>query len=73
MKVTVDDDRCRGHGMCLTLCPEVFDMTDDGWAVAVPEDVPEGLEAAAREAEEAAAREAQEAAPRAAESREGRS
>ena len=30
MKVTVDEDRCRGHGMCLTLCPEVFSMTDDG-------------------------------------------
>ena len=50
MKVTVDDQRCRGHGMCLTLCPEVFDLTDDGYAVADPEDVPTGLEAAAREA-----------------------
>lgn len=50
MRVTVDEDRCAGHGMCLTLCPEVFDMTDDGWAVAEPEDVPEGSEAAAREA-----------------------
>ena len=36
MKVTVDEDRCAGHGMCLTLCPEVFEMTDDGWAVADP-------------------------------------
>jgi ferredoxin len=50
MKVTVDEDRCAGHGMCLTLCPEVFDLTDDGWAVADPEDVPEGFEDAAREA-----------------------
>ncbi len=50
MKVTVDEDRCAGHGMCLTLCPQVFDLTDDGWAVADPEDVPEGLEDAAREA-----------------------
>ncbi len=50
MKVTVDEDRCAGHGMCLTLCPEVFDLTDDGWAIADPEDVPEGLEDAAREA-----------------------
>ena len=50
MKVTVDEDRCAGHGMCLTLCPEVFDLTDDGWAVADPEDVPEGLEDAALEA-----------------------
>ena len=33
--------------MCLTLCPEVFEMTDDGWAVADPEEVPAELEAAA--------------------------
>lgn len=50
MKVTVDEDRCAGHGMCLTLCPDVFQMTDDGWAVADPETVPAGLEDAAREA-----------------------
>ncbi len=36
--------------MCLTLCPEVFEMTDDGWAVAAPGDVPPALEAAAHEA-----------------------
>ena len=50
MKVTVDEDRCAGHGMCLTLCPEVFDLTDDGWAVANPEEVPAELERAARDA-----------------------
>lgn len=50
MKVTVDEDRCRGHGMCLTLCPDVFSMTDDGYAIADPEDVPAGLEDAANEA-----------------------
>jgi ferredoxin len=50
VKVTVDEDRCRGHGMCLTLCPEVFSMTDDGYAVADPEEVPEVLEDAAKEA-----------------------
>ena len=50
MKVTVDEDRCRGHGMCLTLCPEVFHMTDDGYAVADPEVVPAGLEDSAKDA-----------------------
>ena len=40
MKVEVDEDRCAGHGMCLTLCPEVFDLSDDGWAVAAPGEVP---------------------------------
>ena len=50
MKVTVDEDRCRGHGMCLTLCPEVFQMHDDDYAVADPSEVPEGLEEAAKDA-----------------------
>jgi ferredoxin len=50
MKVKVDEDRCAGHGMCLTLCPEVFSMTDDGWAVADPSEVPAGLEGAAKDA-----------------------
>ncbi len=40
MKVAVDEDRCAGHGMCLTLCPEVFELSDDGWAVAAPGEVP---------------------------------
>ncbi len=50
MKVTVDEDRCAGHGMCLTMCPEVFDLNEDGWAVADPEVVPAGLESAAKDA-----------------------
>ena len=50
MKVTVDEDRCAGHGMCLTLCPEVFELNDDGWAVADPDEVPAEHEDAAREA-----------------------
>jgi ferredoxin len=50
MKVTVDEERCAGHGMCLTLCPEVFEMTDDGWAVADPGEVRADLESAAKDA-----------------------
>ncbi|SOJ57214.1 Ferredoxin [Mycobacterium simulans] len=50
MRVWVDDQCCRGHGMCLTLCPEVFSLTDDGYSVAITSDVPMELEAAAREA-----------------------
>jgi len=50
MKVTVDEDRCRGHGMCLTLCPEVFQMHDDGYAVADASEVPAGLKSGAKEA-----------------------
>ncbi|HTX98228.1 MAG TPA: ferredoxin [Mycobacterium sp.] len=50
MKVWVDDQRCRGHGVCITLCPEVFSLTDDGYAVATSSEVPIQLEAATREA-----------------------
>ncbi|MEA2066251.1 MAG: ferredoxin [Thermotogota bacterium] len=38
MKVYVDKDACIGCGVCEGLCPEVFEMTDDGKAQAkVPE------------------------------------
>ena len=38
MKVLVDEDLCRGHAVCCTLCPEVFALGDDGYAtVRVPE------------------------------------
>lgn len=50
MRVAVDEERCRGHGVCVTLCPEVFRLTDDGYSVAEPDDVPADSEAAAREA-----------------------
>jgi ferredoxin len=50
MKVSVDDQCCRGHGVCVTLCPEVFSLTDDGYSVAITSDVPKELEAATREA-----------------------
>ncbi|WAC92407.1 ferredoxin [Mycobacterium sp. Aquia_213] len=50
MKVWVDDQRCRGHGMCLTVCPDVFSLTDDGYAVSIEGDIPTELESAAHEA-----------------------
>jgi ferredoxin len=50
MKVWVDDERCCGHGVCTTLCPEVFSLTDDGYSVAIDTDFPTELEAAVQEA-----------------------
>lgn len=50
MKVEVDDDVCGGHGVCWGLCPEVFDLTDDGYAVVLVDEVPTEHEAAVREA-----------------------
>ena len=50
MRVTVDDDRCAGHGVCTTMCPEVFALNDDGYAIVETPDVPAGLEADVRRA-----------------------
>jgi ferredoxin len=44
MKARVDDDRCRGHGMCVTLCPSVFEVTDDGYARVLLTEVPSEFE-----------------------------
>ncbi|WP_280266947.1 ferredoxin [Nocardia wallacei] len=52
MKITVDEDRCRGHGVCLGMCPEVFTLTDDGYAEVTLTDVPEEYQNAVREAEQ---------------------
>lgn len=50
MKITIDEDRCRGHGVCCTVSPEVFDLGDDGYAVTEQPDVPEEFEQAVRTA-----------------------
>lgn len=50
MRVWVDDQCCRGHGVCVTLCPEVFTLTEDGYSVAINTDVPTEFEEATREA-----------------------
>lgn len=44
MRVRIDDDRCKGHGMCCGLCPEVFELTDDGYVRVLVVDVPAPLE-----------------------------
>ncbi|MBW4829656.1 MAG: ferredoxin [Clostridiaceae bacterium] len=52
MKAQVDKDTCIGCGLCPSICPEVFEMDDDGKAVEYNEDVLEGLSDSAKEAEE---------------------
>jgi len=32
MKVWIEQDYCTGDGLCADLCPEVFEMNDDGLA-----------------------------------------
>jgi ferredoxin len=31
MKITVDRERCTGHGRCYSLAPEVYEPDDDGY------------------------------------------
>lgn len=50
MKAVVDEDRCRGHGMCLTICPEVFGLADGGYAEVLVDEVPTEHVAAVHEA-----------------------
>ena len=51
MKASVDHDLCIGCGLCESVCPEVFEMGDDGLAHVIGGVTPE-LEAAATEAAE---------------------
>jgi ferredoxin len=48
VKVTVDADRCRGHAVCCSLCPEVFTLTDDGYSAVRAPDIPAEFEQAVR-------------------------
>lgn len=50
MKVEVDDDACGGHGVCWGLCPEVFELNEDGFAFVKVDEVPVEHEAAVRKA-----------------------
>ena len=52
MKASVDKDKCIACGLCPSICPEVFSMSDDGHAQAVPDKVPEESEDTATEAGE---------------------
>ncbi len=52
MKAHVDPDLCTGCQLCVELCPDVFQMNDDGVAVAITDEIPSDLEAGAREAAE---------------------
>ena len=50
MKVRVDASLCAGFSACLGVCPDVFELHDDGYAVVRVSEVPQALEDAVREA-----------------------
>ncbi|MGH4125523.1 MAG: ferredoxin [Clostridium sp.] len=52
MKAHVDKDTCIGCGLCPEVCPEIFQMEEDGKAVASLDEVAENLVSSAKDAEE---------------------
>ncbi len=52
MKAAVDKDLCIGCGLCPSICPEVFEMGDDGLSHVIVDTVPEDVEDEAQDAAE---------------------
>ncbi|BBZ43541.1 ferredoxin [Mycobacterium parmense] len=52
IRVSVDDERCTGHGRCYTLAPDVFDADEVGHSVVRVTGVSGDLEAQAVTAEQ---------------------
>lgn len=52
MKVTVDFDKCVSTGSCARVCPEVFELRDDGYLYVLQEEPSEELRGPVTEAAE---------------------
>ncbi|OAV41236.1 ferredoxin [Clostridium saccharobutylicum] len=52
MKAKVDKDTCIACGLCPSICPECFDMEDDGKACFIVDEAPENVEGEVQEAAE---------------------
>lgn len=50
MKVRVDPEVCAGFGICVGISPEVFELSDDGYANVLVAEVPLELEDLVRRA-----------------------
>ena len=51
MKGFVDKDTCVGCGVCTAICPEIFEMGDDGIAEASEDEIADNLIKSAKDAE----------------------
>jgi ferredoxin len=49
MRVLIDAEACVGDGMCVEICPDIFEMTEEVARVRM-EEVPEDLQEKCREA-----------------------
>jgi ferredoxin len=50
VKVRIDTDICAGFGICVGICPEMFQLHDDGYATVLLSEVPPELEDMVRRA-----------------------
>ena len=50
MRVTVDEGLCDGHGECVLVAPEIFELGDDDVAIVLQAEPGEELREKAREA-----------------------
>jgi ferredoxin len=44
MKARINNELCAGFGICVGICPEVFELHDDGYAVVLVDEVPTEFE-----------------------------
>jgi len=52
MKLRVDQEGCISCGLCVTICPEVFQLNEDEKSEVIVSPIPEECEAEAEEAME---------------------
>lgn len=50
MKVRIEHDLCTGDAICEEICPEVFEVREDGLAYVIVDEVPQDLEEDVEEA-----------------------
>jgi ferredoxin len=53
MKAAIDHDMCIGDGVCEDLCPDVFQLGEDGLAYVINDDPAEELYGCIRDAQDA--------------------
>ncbi|MGL5151951.1 MAG: ferredoxin [Clostridium sp.] len=51
MRANVDKETCIGCGLCASICPQVFEMDDDGKSKVCLDEVPQKNEDEVKEAE----------------------
>ena len=50
MKACVDPELCSGCGPCADICPEVFELNEEGIAIVKVDEIPADLEDLCKEA-----------------------